>query len=224
MIALDCFNRTHDRKRRHDTLYELPEEFTVFGKRNKKELTMSSTLATCGEFSSPECSRSYMEESVEPVLVEERRVCMENASVSYMEQPTTTLTSPKATPTGHKGRSMNDYCTVLSTKKNKAVAVKTVHFNETPMVVVPAGDEPVRVETSCRGCRTSVTDNMFLVQCSFCNHSFCGVNCVCHCENCGGVFCHATCSTLNYSSIFVKTLCLECNDDERQRGNYYGPA
>lgn len=221
---MDCFNLKNDKKRRQDALFECADDFTVFGKRMKANDLMNSTLATCGEFGSPDCSRSYMEECIDSYPVEDRcSSFMDSDSVSFSEQPTSVITSPKATPNGHKGRSMNDYCTVLSVKKSKGSVGKTVQFTETPMVVVPAaaGEEPVRVETLCRGCRVSVTDNMYLLQCNFCNHSFCGANCVCHCENCGGVFCHATCSTLNYSSIFVRTLCLECNGELGQRGNYY---
>jgi hypothetical protein len=62
------------------------------------------------------------------------------------------------------------------------------------------------------------------VLCNFCTRAFCSSRCVCNCEECGGVFCNATCSTLNYSTVFAKTLCLDCNasvNAASDGGHYY---
>lgn len=124
----------------------------------------------------------------------------------------------KVTPVGHKGRSMNDYCTNLTVKKNPAN--RAVHFEELEMSGMMVIDEPIKVETNCQSCKATASVTCRLQQCHFCCRSFCSNRCVCSCENCGGVFCHSTCSTLNYSSVFVKTLCLDCNSDT-SRVDYY---
>lgn len=135
-----------------------------------------------------------------------------------------TSTAPIVTPpTGHKGRSISDYCTSLSVKKNTDSSLnRAVRFEEMgSSASMVLADEPMKVDSICQGCKATATDASFLLQCNFCCRSFCSSRCVCRCEHCDGVFCHSTCSTLNYSSVFAKTLCLDCNSDANCSGDYY---
>lgn len=123
-------------------------------------------------------------------------------------------------PVSHRGRSISDYCTLLSAKKNTDSGLnRAVRFEGLESMML--ADEPMKVDSICQGCKATATDASFLLQCNFCCRSFCSSRCVCHCEHCGGVFCHSTCSTLNYSSVFAKTLCLDCNNDVSSSCDYY---
>lgn len=228
MLTASSVNHVYSRKRgalelAENTLYNEDQD----QKKHKLDYAQHNSLySTCGELVHSQ-EDYWGKENVEmgdgAAMESEADVLSVNQKA--LEVPDAT----KMTPVGHKGRSISDYCTVISAKKFKGSDLsKSVHFEENSMVVDPLDEttqmdayEPVRMDSHCQGCKAPVNDATYLVQCNFCSRSFCSAGCVCSCEHCGGVFCHSTCSTLNYSFVFVKTLCLDCNSDCGTKGYYY---
>ncbi len=218
-----------NRKRRcsevDEGMFYFQPDTTCLSKKTRNE-SANSLYETCGEIIASQ-DESWSKENFD---------CGENEMVSDQEYSTTVCmtgivdaVSPrtemrhsfdKVTPVGHKGRSMNDYCTSLTVKKNSANLNRVVRFEEVEPSGMMVVEEPIKVDNACQSCKATASDVRHLQQCHFCCRSFCSGRCVCSCEHCGGVFCHSTCSTLNYSSVFVKTLCLDCNSDTG-RSDYY---
>lgn len=211
MLEFDCFNQYQSRKRRQNDFHEPYYDENGFCKRNKMD-SEKSIYDTCGEVFS-------QDESWSKDAANEKLNHTEDMNCSFMEEEenNSPLEIPILMPSGHRGRSMNDYCTVLSVKKTKQT--KGIDGEDITMTI--SENEPLQIDTLCQGCKIVIHDHSYLIQCTFCSRSFCNTSCTCRCEHCGLIFCHSTCSTLNYSSIFAKTLCLDCNSEEEYKGNYY---
>ncbi len=94
-------------------------------------------------------------------------------------------------PTRHKGRTIGDYCSKNSLRKDVGAEMKTG-------------------EHCCQGCQFDSEDVDMIVNCDFCDRRFCNRRCIAMCCSCGGRYCVYTCSTLDYSTLFVQPLCLDC--------------
>lgn len=94
-------------------------------------------------------------------------------------------------PIRHKGRTIGDYCSKNSLRKGVEAEMKTgMHC--------------------CQGCQLASEDANMIVNCDFCDRRFCNRRCIAMCCSCGGHYCVYTCSTLDYSTLFVQPLCLDC--------------
>ena len=116
----------------------------------------------------------------------------------------------------HKGRSSSDLCArVPPTGVAGAGAGASAKVVGSRPMEEEQEETQLQQDDRCNGCGTQAgadRSDLFLMQCSFCCRRFCSQQCVCCCEECGGIFCCRTCSTLNYSSsAFEKTVCLDCN-------------
>lgn len=221
MSSSDVFSRMPVRKRSSWEVTESsPFEENQYSKKHRVESEQQSSFlhSTCGEYISSQ-DDFWDKEHLDGLGC----TSMENEEVdNFVSTSFVVKESLQTPPVGHKGRSMSDYCTVISAKKFKGSNLnKSVHFLEETSMVVVTADEPIKTDAFCHGCKSPVTDGTYLLQCNFCSRSFCGTGCVCSCEHCGGTFCHSTCSTLNYAAVFARTLCLDCNTDSNAKGNYY---
>jgi len=93
--------------------------------------------------------------------------------------------------TRHKGRTIGDYCSESSFRKGSS----------------SAGVEMKTGVQRCQGCQQ---DGDVIINCDFCDRRFCNRRCIAMCCSCGGRYCVHTCSTLDYSTLFVQPLCLDC--------------